>query len=773
MAAIIMKKITLLFLTCLVAGNLFAQKALLDSAEKYSGDQLGKLLKTASVSPNWIEKTDLFYYNTTEGDLTVCYLVNAAKGTRKPLYDTKTLATKLSTITGANVDAKSLSFYNVEIDPVHPDRFNFLYKNKRYQYETKSDKLQEIAKVVPPKNNNPTNRTEYWKKLSPDSAWFVYGYQHNAYLQKNGETTATQLTTDGEPYYSFVSSSSTTIDDKKSGAMLYWFNNSKKLFALREDKRRVQEMTIINSLSEPRPQINTYKFPMPGDKEVVQYELFLFDTDSRKAQKLDIAKYPDQKIIMQSTITNGRTLLFAGNTNDPQKEIYFLRRSRTNDQMDLCRLDGNTGKVTELITETTKPHFNDQLFNCRILNNGNDILWWSERNGYGQYYLYDRNGKLKNAVTKGNFVSGEILSIDTVARTMVYEGYGREKNTDPYYRMFYKVKFDGSGFTLLTPGNAYHDIQLAKNGKYLLDTYSRTDQPAVTVLRDMKGKQLMELGRDDASALFKMGWKLPEMIKVKAADGVTDLYGVMYKPFNMDSTKKYPIISSVYPGPQEDYIPKKFAIDDNYNQSLAQMGFIVINIAHRGSSPLRGLAFHTFGYGNLRDYALADDKYVIEQLAAKHSYIDLNKVGIYGHSGGGFMTATAILTHPEFYKVAVAASGNYDTNIYTQWWGETYHGVWLKDGKFESNIPTTAALAGNLKGRLFLITGDVDKNVHPANTFRLADALIKNNKRFDMMVLPGKDHGLGDKYYINLIRYYFMENLLGIKSSDTDIVLHN
>lgn len=767
-----MKRISLLFI-CLFAGKLSAQNALLDSAEKYSGDQLGKYLKSGSVSPNWVDQSPVFYYNTTVNGLTVCYVVDAAKETKKQLYDTQTLAKALAQVTGKETDAKSLSFYTLEIDPKNTSNFKFSYKGKRYAYQPKLNKLQEIKNAAQvTKNTFRSPVTEYWKKLAPDSAWFVYGYKNNVYLQKSNEKEATQLTNDGEPYFSFVSSNSTTVDEKKSSPALYWFKNSKKLYGLREDKRRVQEMTIINSLAEPRPQINTYKFPMPGDQEVSQYDLFLFDVNSRKAQKLNIAKYPDQKIIIQSTITNGRTLLFGGSSNDPQREIYFLRRSRTNDQMDLCRLDGETGKVTELITETTKPHFNDQLFNCRILNHGNDILWWSERTGYGQYYLYDRNGKLKNTLTRGKFVSGEILSIDTASRSMVFEGYGREQNTDPYYRMFYKVNFDGSGFTLLTPTNAYHDIQLAKNGKYLIDTYSRIDQPAITVLRNIKGKQLMELGRDDATELFKTGWKMPEMIKIKAADGLTDLYGVVYKPFNLDSTKKYPIISNVYPGPQEDYIPKKFTIDDNYNQSLAQVGFIVINVAYRGSSPLRGLAFHTFGYGNLRDYALADDKAVITQLAAKHKYIDLNKVGIYGHSGGGFMTATAILTYPDFYKVAVAASGNYDSNIYTQWWGETYHGVWEKQGKFESNIPTTTALAGNLKGRLFLITGDVDKNVHPANTFRLADALIKNNKRFDMMVLPGKDHGLGDKYFINLIRYYFMENLLGIKSSDIDIILH-
>ncbi|SHF97565.1 S9 family peptidase [Pedobacter caeni] len=767
-----MNKLRLSILACLLAGRLSAQTAVLELAEKYSGDQLGKYVKSGSVSLNWVDKSAVFYYTDSSGPVPVCYLGDAKKGSLKPLYDTRDLAKELSKIRGENTDPKELSFYNLEINPKNPENFNFLYKGKRYQYLAKGRSAKEIPKISPPQNTAAAGRAEYWKKFSPDSNWFTYGYQHNVYLQKRSTDTALRLTLDGAPYYSFTSSNSAITDDKKSSPSVYWFKGSNKFFALREDKRRVQEMSIINSLATPRPQVNTYKFPMPGDKEVVQYELFLFDAAAGKATKLDISKYPDQKIIMQSTITNGRTMLHGGGLSENERYVYFLRRSRTNEQMDLCRLDSETGKVTELITETSKPHFNDQLFNCRILNNGNDILWWSERTGYGQYYLYDRNGKLKNAITSGKFVSGEILKIDTAGRSLIFEGYGREKGIDPYYRMFYKVKFDGSDFRLLSPGNGHHDISLSSNAQYLTDTYSRMDQPAVTVLRDMKGRQLMELAKEDISALLKTGWKKPELLKVKAADGITDLYGVIYKPFNLDTNKKYPIITNVYPGPQEDFIPRKFTLDDNYNQSLAQMGFIVINVGYRGSSPLRGRDFYTFGYGNLRDYALADDKYVIENLAKTHAYIDLNKVGIYGHSGGGFMTATAILTYPDFYKVAVAASGNYDSNIYTQWWGETYHGVWQQKDGFESNIPVTAALAGNLKGKLFLITGDVDKNVHPANTFRLADALIKKNKRFDMMVLPGKDHGLGDKYYTNLIRYYFLENLLKIKNDDTDIVSH-
>ena len=459
--------------------------------------------------------------------------------------------------------------------------------------------------------------------------------------------------------------------------------------------------------------------------------------------------------------------------------IYFTRKSRTCDEMDLCRVDTRTGEVFEIIHERCEPHFTEQLFECRILNGGEDILWWSERSGWGQYYLYNKEGQLKNPVTTGDFVAGRITEMDTLGRSFVFEGYGREKGINPEYRLFYKVNFDGSDLTLLTPGDGFHSIDLAKNGKYLIDNYSRADQEPIAELRDTKGRKIMELERPDLRLLYEMGWRKPERVKVKAADGITDLYGVMYRPFDMDSTRKYPIIINVYPGPQENFVPQSFTLDDNGNESLAQLGFIVINVGFRGSCFTRGRNYHCFGYGNLRDYALADCKFVIEQLANRYSFIDLDRVGIYGHSGGGFMAAASILTYPDFYKVAVAASGNHDNNIYTKWWGETYHGVKMHEKKagkqdsvvysFESKIPTTIELAKNLKGKLLLITGDMDINVHMAHTIRLANALMQANKRFDLMLIPGADHGLGSPYYVNLIRYYFIENLLGQRVDNVDM----
>ena len=332
---------------------------------------------------------------------------------------------------------------------------------------------------------------------------------------------------------------------------------------------------------------------------------------------------------------------------------------------------------------------------------------------------------------------------------------------------------------MLTPGNGNHELSLSPDGRYAVDKYSRVDCLPVTRALSVEHPSRSHLVEEaDGTALLAAGWRPPVLLKLKAADGQTDLYGIMYLPSDLDPGRKYPLITNVYPGPQDDQIPLSFVIDDNGNQSLAELGFIVINVAPRGSSPLRGRDFYCYGYGNLRDYPLADTKHVIEELAQTHPYIDLDRVGIYGHSGGGFQTVAAMLTYPDFFKVGVAASGNHDNNIYIQWWGEIFHGVEARQDSvtrrtvFTSKIPTNMELAANLKGDLLLITGDVDKNVPPSSTYRLAHALIKANKRFDMFVLPGKDHGVMDEYYINLIRYYFVEHLLHASRRDINIINH-
>jgi dipeptidyl aminopeptidase/acylaminoacyl peptidase len=522
---------------------------------------------------------------------------------------------------------------------------------------------------------------------------------------------------------------------------------------------------------------------MPGEEFVPQQELIIFDIASKGRVNVDLKKWKDQTIDVEWT------------SQKSADKLMLIRKDRPLKHLDVCLVNTETGTLTTLFSEETWPYFNDDYTRLRVINEGNDIIWWSERTGWGQLYHYDGNGNLKNQITDGYFVTGRVERIDTLGRNIYFEAFGKEDGVHPYYSMKYKVSIDRPGITLLTKEPASHSFNMSKSNKYFVDNYSRVDMAPVCVLRDNLGNVIMNLESPDLSQLYLTGWKMPETFVIKAKDGVTDLYGVMYKPFDFDSTKKYPVISYVYPGPQTEKVPYQFTVNGEKNIALAQLGFIVVNFGHRGGSPLRNNYYHTYGYNNLRDYALADDKYGLEQLADKYKFIDLNRVGIYGHSGGGFMSTAAILTYPDFYKVAVSSSGNHDNNIYNQWWGETHNGVKevekkaatngdVKDSldkrkaiekSFRGEVEKNQDLAENLKGHLFLVTGDIDNNVHPGNTLRIVDALIKANKRFDFMMLPGQRHGYATEtaYFDRLMWYYFAEHLLGDYRTNVELTDFN
>ncbi len=476
-------------------------------------------------------------------------------------------------------------------------------------------------------------------------------------------------------------------------------------------------------------------------------------------------------------------------------KLYLIRRDRTWSKIELCEVNTHTGELRVLISEESKPYFNTRFAQLAVIEEGKELIWWSGRDGWGHLYLYDGNGKLKKQITRGAFNVGRIQHIDTLGRTIYFEAFGREEGINPYYAKFYKTDFDGRRITLLTPENATHSFSMSESSNFFVSNFSRVDQAPISVLRDKKGHIIMELERADISRLLEAGWKMPETFIVKAGDGVTNLYGVMWKPFVFDSGRKYPIIAYVYPGPQTEPVPSSFTITGSRARTIAlsQLGFIVVAVGQRGGSPLRSRYYHTFGYGNLRDYPLEDNKKALEQLAARYSFIDISRVGIYGHSGGGFMSTAAMLVYPDFYDVAVSSAGNHDNNIYNIWWSEVHHGVKeitktvkknVKDEKtremievldtitkFESRIPDNASLAKNLKGHLLLVHGDMDNNVHHAHTLRVANALIKANKRFDLMILPGQRHGFGNyqQYFDRMVWYYFAEHLLGDYRNNVDL----
>ncbi len=742
-------------------------------ADEFSSDSLSRLVLNSSCSVHWTDSScRYFWYSTATPEGTDYFLVDTKTWKKTKLFDRNGLLIKVNSLAPPCKQVNEIKIWDISFNPKDIDEFTFSLKGQHYKYNIRTGILSETEQAE--RKGERFNRGDYRKNWSSDSLFYICAYNDDLVLFSTEDSArvakdSIRLSHDGEHFRSF---SLNGYGEKPASGISSptgrWVGRSHKFFIVREDKRNVGTLSLVDNLAGPRPKTKTYKFPMPGDKDVVQYEAFIADADSGRLYRLDIGRYKDQQIIVP------RFSMFP----HTDESVWFLRINRTRDTLDLCRADMADHIVRTLITEPCAPHLNEQLFNYHILNGGKEILWWSERTGKGRWYLYDGNGNLKNGIASEDFVCGNIVRIDTTGRKILFEGFGKEKGINPHYRFYYSAGLDGKGKTvLLTPGDGEHEISLSPDGRFVCDTWSRMDMAPRHQICDMNGKVRMELESCDLSALYAKGWKEPEVVEFTAADSITKLYGVVYLPFDIEPGMKYPIISSVYPGPQTDLVPQSFMLDDNYNQSLAQLGFIVVNVSYRGSCPVRGRDFYTHGYGNLRDYALDDDYAVIQQVAERYPFADIDRVGIYGHSGGGFMTVAAMLTRPDFYKVGIAASGNHDNNIYTQWWGETFHGVTRKTGDkgeltFECRIPTNIELASRLNGKLLLITGDMDNNVHPANTFRLAKAFQKAGKRFDMMIIPGADHGLGDKYYINLIRYYFTEHLLGLPQNDTDIINH-
>ena len=774
-----MKPYLLFFVVLFFSLSATAQKADFKAAEKFRGDNLIPKYGDLSVNATWIEESDIFWYSFKSPAGKNFYYVNAATGSKQLMFDSRFMASELRKLTYHPYNDLDLPLKDIKFEKKSTVKFTFLIDSVKFLYDISNQKLVIKDTIGKKEKKKPS-----WLTYSHDSTWFAYAKNYNLYLMKakDKDSTEIRLTTDGERYYSYSGSDKPedTVKNKKVRANVEWFKNSKKLYIVREDERKVKDLFVIDALAQPRPKLQTYRYSMPGEEFVPQSELIVFDVPSGKRVNVDTKKWKDQTISVDWS------------SQKSAEKLILIRKDRPLKNLDVCLVNAETGELSVLFSEKTWPYFNNEYTRLSVLNEGNDIVWWSERTGWGQLYLYDGKGNLRNRITDGYFVTGRVERIDTLGRMVYFEGYGREEGVHPYYSLKYKASIDKGGITLLTKEPASHSFSMSKSNKFFVDTYSAVDKAPETVMRDNTGKIVLRLEKADLSLLYKSGWKMPETIVVKAKDGVTDLYGVIYKPFDFDSTRKYPVISYVYPGPQTESVPYTFTVTGGKNIALAQLGFIVVNFGHRGGSPMRNNYYHTFGFNDLRDYALADDKYGIEQLADMYKFIDITRVGIYGHSGGGFMSTAAILSYPDFYDVAVSSSGNHDNNIYNQWWGETHNGVTETEKKtkvkgevkdsldkkkeveisFKGTVEKNQDLANNLKGHLLLVTGDIDDNVHPGNTLRVADALIKANKRFGFMMLPGQRHGYGTDtpYFDRMMWYYFAEHLLGDYRTNVDLL---
>ncbi|OCX53796.1 peptidase S9 [Mucilaginibacter sp. PPCGB 2223] len=782
-------------------------------ASRFSPKKLQKLVFSTTVDPHWLKLSNKFWYVFENSDIKHWYIVDPVLKTKSLMFDNAKLAAQITLIVKDPFDAQHLPIENLK----------FTKDEKSIQFELKSSidvvkkdrKDKKAADSLEKKtfyftynlqNNNLTELKNYdkvkpkpdWASIAPDSSAILFSKNYNLYwmdkenykkaLKNEDDSTIVehQLTKDGVKYYEYGGARENELNTdveknkkKRNPSDVLWSPDSKHFVTVRQDSRKVKELWVINSIAEPRPTLETYKYEMPGEKEQPKVEMVLFDFAAKTSKTLNTSLFKDQTLstwqapILQKNRTDEFVPTVWLGTAD---RFFFYRTGRDLKKIDVCSVDINTGKVTVQVEERMNTYV--EITRPGLINGGKELVEWSERDGWGHFYLYDDKGNLKNQITSGPFHCDDIVKIDEKNRVLYFTAVGREANENPYYVHLYRVNLDGSGMRLLDPGDFDHTVNVNDDEQYFVETYSRVNTAPKSVLYSTNGTKLMDLETTDLTALIATGYKFPEPFKVKADDGITDLYGVIYKPYDFDPAKKYPVIEYVYPGPQTEAVNKAFAARSfDYTDRLAQLGFIVVTVGNRGGNPERSKWYHNFGYGNLRDYGLADKKAAVEQLCDKYPYMDITRVGITGHSGGGFMSTAAILVYPDFFKVAVSESGNHDNAVYNRWWSEKHNGVKeivtpKGDTTFQYSIDKNPELAKNLKGRLLLSTGDIDNNVHPANTIRMANALIKANKRFDFVLLPGQRHAYGDmtEYFFWQKADYFCKWLLGDFSQPVDIL---
>ncbi len=681
-----------------------------DQATKALGFNAGKLVYRYNVNPNWLPDSKFWYSVSVPGGVQYV-LINPADGSRKTGPDKKSI---LPDAPGGAATAGR-------------------------------------------------RRGGAMESVSPDGKKAAFIKDWNLWVRDLDTKKETQLTTDGIKDYGYATDNAGWTHSDRP--IMLWSPDSKKIATFQQDQRHVSDMYLVKT-KVGAPELEQWKYPLPEDKKIIQIERVIIEVDVPKVIRLKIPS-DDRRGTLSDDIASGSP--YDDNEwNADASKLMFVSTSRDHKIEKVRIANALTGDVKEVFEEkvATQYESGQGTINNRFLDKTNEIIWYSERDDWGHLYLYDANtGKLKQQITKGAWVVTQLLKIDEEKRVLYFMANGREPGRDPYFAHFYSINFDGSNLKLLTPEDGNHNITLSPDGKYFTDNYSQPNVPPVSVLRDMKGKLIMELERTDISKLLATGWKPAEPIKVKSNDGKWDLYGLMFKPKDFDPSKKYPIVNYVYPGPQGGGVgTRNFGPSRGDHQALADLGFIVV-IIDGSCNPDRSKSFHDACYGNMGANTLDDQVAGIKQLAATRSYMDLDKVGIWGHSGGGFATADAMFTFPDFYKVGISESGNHDNRNYEDDWGERYIGLEEKgpDGTTNYAKQANQINAGNLKGKLLLAHGGMDDNVPPYNTYLVVEALQKANKDFDLVVFPNARHGYGaETYYMTRRRWdYFGKNLMG------------
>lgn len=704
-------------------------------------ERLRDKVYNAPAAINWLPKSNRFWYLTRTRKGGEFIVVDAAKRTRQPAFDAQQVAQKLSEATGKTLDPYKLPFNTITFGK-DDESVEFVAEGSVWQYGPGSVAFRKkgpFTAEVSDRRYWGEGRDETAKRTvtSPDSNWTAYVKNYNVFIKSRQTGAESQLSFDGSAGDYYANS-------------IQWAPDSKKLVAtkLRPAEKHLIHFVRSSPTDQLQPRLENREYLKPGDALPMRRpQLFLVDSK--------------QHIPVSDALFSQQFSLSNLNWRADSRAFTFEYNQRGHQLYRVLEVNASTGAVRTLIEEQSKTFidYSGKRFRYDVAD-GKELVWTSERDGWNHLYLYDGStGLVKKQLTKGEWVVREVVHVDEPTRTILFAASGKQPGQDPYLIQYYRVKFDGTGLTALTTENANHVARFSPDFQYFTDTYSRVDLPPTTVLRSAKdGSVLMELEKADISDWQQAGWKAPEVFTAKGRDGKTDIWGVIIRPTNFDSTRTYPVIENIYAGPHGSFVPKTFMTNAFSMHELAELGFVVVQIDGMGTSN-RSKAFHDVCWKNLKDAGFPDRILWMQAAARKYPSLDLNHVGIYGTSAGGQSAAGALLFHPEFYKVGVSSCGCHDNRMDKMWWNEQWMGYPIGPQYAECSNVTNAH---KLQGNLMMLVGEVDDNVDPASTMQVADALIKAQKDFELVVLPGVGHSSGGDFGERKRRDFFVRHLLGV-----------
>ena len=737
------------FLCALIAitfltSSLFATGKQLTAEDYRKGynfrNEVQNLVYNDKISFNWLKDKNEFWYISETKDEKRYILFDIATGKKNDLFDHAKLAKALAEETGKEINAKKLATSNSRYQQ-EENTFLFRFDDSEWEYSLTDFTLEkkEISQDDRGNRQRRWGNRENWRGnfgTSPDKKWKAYIEDKNIWLENIETSEKIQLTDDA-------------TDERLYSEMLFWSPDSKKIIGFAKYPAEMRKVHYIES--SPKDQLQpkhfTIDYDKPGDKLTIEKPVLIKIADKSCT-------------LIDDTLFENPFSLGDYNWDNDSKYFYFFYNQRGHQTVRIVSIDADTAEAKATINEETDSFFDYSYKRyLNYLNDTKEIIWASERDGWNHLYLYDAvTGKVKNQITKGNWLWRSVEKVDTENRNLIITISGYYPKQDPYYIHYATVNFDGSGLKLLTEGDGTHRVNFSPDGQYYIDTYSRVNMPPVYELRKIAdGSLVCEIERADASEMIAAGWPVTEPFVAKSRDDKYNIYGIIHRPRNLDPNKKYPIIEDIYAGPHGSHVPKAWRGYDYWHQAIAELGFILVQIDGMGTSN-RCREFHHFAWKNLADAGFPDRIKWIKAAAEKYPYMDTERVGIYGTSAGGQNALGALLFHPEFYDVAVSSCGCHDNRMDKIWWNEQWMGYPIGDHyKEQSNVTN----AYKLKGKLLLFVGELDQNVDPASTLQVVDALIKANKDFEMLMVPGMGHSAGGKYGERKRRDFFIKHLLG------------